>query len=230
VSREPLLPHKEGNAVKLLLREGQLYLLILAVLALIFFFIHPLLLLLPIAILGFLLFFFRDPERELPPEVLGEIAFLSPADGKVTLVEEVDEPYYFKGRAKLVTIFLSPLDVHVNRTPIAGRVVRVEHRPGLFKPAYIIDAPSVNERNYVAIENNGVRCLLVQIVGVLARRVVCWAKPGDELSRGEKFGLMKFGSCMQVFMPLETATLVQVGDKVVGAQTVIGVIKDDPVD
>ncbi|MDP3487059.1 MAG: phosphatidylserine decarboxylase [Bacillota bacterium] len=216
--------------MKLLLREGSLYLYILGISALILFFINPLLVVLPLAIFFFLLFFFRDPVREHPPEKDGEFVFLSPADGKVTAVDEVHEPYFIKGRAKLVTIFLSPLNVHVNRVPISGKVVRVEHKIGKFKPAYVVDAPSVNERNYVALENDHIKCLLVQIVGVLARRVVCWVKPGDDVVRGEKFGLMKFGSCMQVFMPIEAESRVKVGEHVIGGETVIGVIINEAVD
>ena len=216
--------------MKLLLKEGSLYLYILGVLALILFFVHPLLLVLPVAVFFFLLFFFRDPVRVHPTEKDGELTFLSPADGKVTAVDEVDEPYFLKGKAKLVTIFLSPFNVHVNRVPISGKVVKVEHKMGKFKPAYVVDAPSVNERNYVALESGHVKCLLVQIVGVLARRVVCWVKPGDELVRGEKFGLMKFGSCMQVFMPIEAEARVKVGEHVVGGETVIGVIRHEAVD
>ncbi|KAF0193776.1 MAG: phosphatidylserine decarboxylase [Bacillota bacterium] len=215
--------------MKLILREGSLYLYILSIFALILFFIHPLFVSLPVAVFFFLLFFFRDPIREHPAEKAGEFSFLSPADGKVTAVDEVEEPYFFKGRAKLVTIFLSPFNVHVNRVPISGKVVRVEHKIGKFKPAYVVDAPSVNERNYVALENEHTKCLLVQIVGVLARRVVCWVKSGDDVVRGEKFGLMKFGSCMQVFMPIEAETRVKVGEHVVGGETVIGVIRNEAV-
>ncbi len=125
----------------------------------------------------------------------------------------------------MVTIFLSPLDVHVNRSPISGHVKAVEHRQGKFRPAYLADAPSVNERNYLVVQNSETQCLLVQIVGIVARRVVCWAKVGEELQRGEKFGLMKFGSSLQVFMPPETEMRVKQGARVVGGETVIGVIR-----
>jgi len=216
--------------MKLLLKEGRLYLFILLALGLILFFVHPWLVVLPIVVVFFLLFFFRDPVRKYPPEKTGEISFLSPADGKVTVVDDVDEPYFIKGRAKLVTIFLSPLDVHVNRVPISGKIELVAHKAGKFRPAYIADAPSVNERNYVAIKGENTRCLLVQIVGVLARRVVCWVKPGDIVVRGDKFGLMKFGSCMQVFMPLEAEVMVRVGERVVGGESVIGVVRSEAVD
>jgi len=209
----------------LLLQEGRTYLLILAVLALGAYLIHPLLVLIPLALVIFLAYFFRDPQRTHPLEIENETTFLSPADGRVMVVAEVNEPYLFAAPAKLVTIFLSPLDVHVNRSPIAGEVTKVAHQPGLFRPAYLVDAPAVNERNYVAIKGADTQCLLVQIVGVVARRVVCWVKVGDKIERGAKFGVMKFGSSMQVFMPREANCTVRVGDKVVGGETVIGVIK-----
>jgi len=208
----------------LLWREGRIYLLILAVVAVGAYLWHPWLLVIPLAVLIFLAYFFRDPKRVPPAENRGEAAFLSPADGKVMVVSEVEEPFLFAGPAKLVTIFLSPLDVHVNRAPISGEVVEVRHKKGLYRPAFLVDAPSVNERNYVAIRNERVQCLLVQIVGVVARRVVCWAKKGDRVARGEKFGLMKFGSSIQIFMPSDTACAVRVGERVVGGETVIGVM------
>lgn len=216
--------------MKLLLLEGRSYLVVLALFAAVLFSIHPLLLCIPLLGFGFLLYFFRDPKRHHPPANDGEIDFLAPADGKVMIVEVVHDPYLFGGPAQMVTIFLSPLDVHVNRSPIGGRVTVVEHRPGQFRAAYLAEAPSVNERNYVAVKNNETQCLLVQIVGVLARRVVCWVKAGDELQRGEKFGLMKFGSSLQVFMPPETQVRVKRGARVVGGETVIGVIKRGALD
>ncbi|MBT9133594.1 MAG: Phosphatidylserine decarboxylase proenzyme [Firmicutes bacterium] len=211
--------------MKLLLAEGRTYIAIVAVLAIALFAIHPLLLSLPLFGLGFLLYFFRDPKRDHPPAIAGEIDFLAPADGRVTVVDVVHEPYLFRGSAQMVTIFLSPLDVHVNRSPISGHVKAVEHRQGKFRPAYLADAPSVNERNYLVVQNSETQCLLVQIVGIVARRVVCWAKVGEELQRGEKFGLMKFGSSLQVFMPPETEMRVKQGARVVGGETVIGVIR-----
>jgi len=128
----------------------------------------------------------------------------------------------------MVTIFLSPLDVHVNRAPIDGVVESVEYRKGKFRPAYVADAPSVNERNYVIIRGEHAQCLVVQIVGVLARRVVCWVNKGDTVKRGEKFGLMKFGSCVQVFMPAKTVVTVTEGARVMGAESVIGVMAHEP--
>ncbi len=208
----------------LLWQEGRSYLAILAAVAVGAYLLYPPLLILPFFGVGFLAYFFRDPERAHPEEKQGEVTFLSPADGKVMVVAEVNEPYFFAGPARLITIFLSPLDVHVNRAPIAGEVVEVRHKKGLFRPAFLADAPSVNERNYVAIRGESTQCLLVQIVGVVARRVVCWVKKGDKLERGAKFGVMKFGSSMQVFMPLAATCTVRAGERVVGGETVIGVI------
>ncbi len=219
-----------SSGLRLLLAEGRNYILILALLATALFFVHPLLVTLPLIGFGFLLYFFRDPKRTHPPENDAEIDFLAPADGQVTAVDVVHDPYLFGGPARMVTIFLSPLDVHVNRSPIGGRVTAVEHKPGLYRPAYLADAPSVNERNYVTVQSNETQCLLVQIVGVVARRVVCWVKVGDELKRGEKFGLMKFGSSLQVFMPPETEMRVKLGTRVVGGETVIGVISRGTMD
>lgn len=208
--------------MRLLMTEGRAYVLILAALAVLFGYLHAYLVAVPIALFFFLLFFFRDPERALPVPRPGMEDFVSPADGKVTAVGVVEENYLFEGPAAMVTIFLSPLDVHVNRSPLAGEIKQVEHRPGLFRAAYIADAPSVNERNYIVIENSRARCLAVQIVGVLARRVVCWVKPGQSVDAGARIGLMKFGSCMQVFMPPQTELQVSEGDRVRAGETVIG--------
>jgi phosphatidylserine decarboxylase len=211
--------------MKLLLREGRTYLAILALLAAVLFFVYPPLLFIPLLLFGLLIYFFRDPKRRQPAANDAEIDFLAPADGRVMVVDVVHDPYLFRGPAQMVTIFLGPLDVHINRSPIGGRVTAVEHRRGQFRPAYLAEAPAVNERNYVAVKNDETQCLLVQIVGILARRVVCWVKVGDELERGEKFGLMKFGSSLQVFMPPATEVRVKRGARVVGGETVIGVIK-----
>ncbi len=213
--------------MSLLFSEGRTYVLILAVLAFLLWFVQPFLILVPITLFLFLLFFFRDPQRTPPEPRPGLEYFVSPADGKVTAVGPVDESYLFQGPSMMVTIFLSPLDVHVNRTPIGGTVTQTEHKPGLFRAAYIAEAPSVNERNYIVVENVHARCLVVQIVGVLARRVVCWVKAGQALQAGERIGLMKFGSCMQVFMPPDTKIKVATGDRVRAGETIIGEMSYD---
>jgi phosphatidylserine decarboxylase len=175
---------------------------------------------LPVAVAAFMAFFFRDPERT-PPAVPG--AVLAPADGRVTAAgAETADP--FVGPAREVTIFLSPLDVHVNRAAIAGRVVSVEHRRGGFRPAYRPEAAD-NERTIIAMEGPAGRAVMRQVAGVLARRIVCRVKPGDVLAAGQRFGMIKFGSRMDVVMPARARVLVGVGDRVRAGETVLGVLE-----
>jgi phosphatidylserine decarboxylase len=171
-----------------------------------------------VALAGFMAFFFRDPERR-PPEMPG--AVLAPADGRVVDVSEVVDP--FVGPASRVSIFLSPLDVHVNRAPIAGAVVGVEYRAGAFVPAYRADASEVNERTTVAIQGEEMRVVVRQIAGTLARRVVCRLRPGDRVAAGERFGIIKFGSRADVILPLEVRIAVRPGDRVRAGETVLGI-------
>jgi phosphatidylserine decarboxylase len=174
----------------------------------------------PLAVAAFMAFFFRDPERT-PPAVSG--AIVSPADGRVTVVgEEAADP--FVGPAREVTIFLSPLDVHVNRSTIAGRVVSVERRQGGFHAAYRPEAAG-NEQTIIALEGPVGRVVMRQVVGALARRIVCRVKPGDALAAGERFGMIKFGSRMDVVMPARARVLVRVGDRVRAGETVLGVVE-----
>lgn len=174
-----------------------------------------------LALSGFMAFFFRDPERR-PPDVAG--AVLAPADGRVMDVrtEVLDS---FVGRARQVSIFLSPLDVHVNRAPIAGEVVGVEYRSGAFLPAYRADASELNERTTVAIQGDGMRVVVRQIAGVLARRVVCRVRAGDRLAAGERFGIIRFGSRADVVMPHEVRISVRPGDRVRAGETILGVLE-----
>jgi phosphatidylserine decarboxylase len=174
-----------------------------------------------VAVSGFMTFFFRDPERRAP-EVAG--AVLAPADGRVVEVaDEVWDP--FVGRARRVSIFLSPLDVHVNRAPIGGSVVSVEHRPGAFVPAYRADASEVNERTTVAIQGDTMRVVVRQIAGALARRVVCRVRSGDRLAAGERFGIIRFGSRADVVVPYEVEIGVRSGDRVRAGETLLGVLR-----
>lgn len=169
---------------------------------------------------AFMAFFFRDPER-VPPAVPG--AILAPADGRVADVREgLDDP--FVGPARQVSIFLSPLDVHVNRSAIGGRVVSVEYRPGAFLPAYRPEASDRNERTSIAIEGETGRVVLRQIAGILARRVVCRVRSGDRLAAGERFGMIKFGSRMDVVMPAGARLAVRVGDRVRAGESILGVL------
>jgi phosphatidylserine decarboxylase len=166
---------------------------------------------------GFLAYFFRDPDRTVPsdPDVV-----VSPADGRVTFSGPADPRWAPPGRWHQVTIFLSPIDVHINRTPVGGRVTRVEYRPGRFLPAYNA-ASNDNELNEIWIDHDGRAIVFRQVVGLLARRIVCRVREGDVLERGQRVGLMKFGSRMDVFAPLDAELCVGVGSRVVAGETII---------
>jgi phosphatidylserine decarboxylase len=178
---------------------------------------------------GFLLFFFRDPERV---HSAAPSAVISPADGRVMVAGDPTGESTPPGRWKQVSVFLSPMDVHVNRIPVSGRVTRVEYHPGRFLPAYRKDSGDLNERSEVTIDHEGQPIVVRQIVGVLARRVVCRTREGLQVKAGERFGVMKFGSRMDVFVPVDATLHVRVGDAVVGGVTVIATLtssrpKDD---
>jgi phosphatidylserine decarboxylase len=163
--------------------------------------------------------FFRDPERAIPIVANG---VLSPADGRVMSVEDAVDP--FVGPAVRVAIFLSPLDVHVNRAPIGGVVADTVYTPGRFMAAYD-PAAEVNERCAVRLQGEHTRVTVVQIAGVVARRIVCRVGPGDKLEAGERFGMIRFGSRTDCYMPRGTEVTVRVGEHVTGGQTVIGVLR-----
>jgi phosphatidylserine decarboxylase len=166
---------------------------------------------------AFFAYFFRDPERQVPTEP-GLV--VSPADGRVVIAGPSDGRWSPPGDWKQITIFLSPMDVHMNRVPVDGRVTRIEYRAGRFLPAYKEDA-NQNELNEIWIDHHGEPVVVRQIVGVLARRIVCRVVEGQTLARGERIGLMKFGSRMDVFLPARAAILVQVGEHVVAGETVL---------
>lgn len=176
----------------------------------------------PFALLGgFFAYFFRDPDRVVP---LAEGLVVSPADGRVMTAGPADRQWAPPGDWKQVTIFLSPLDVHINRTPVAGRVTRIAYRPGSFLPAYD-QRSNTNESNEIWLDHQGQAIVIRQVVGVLARRIVCRVREGDELARGERIGLMKFGSRMDVFVPPSADLRVEAGQTVVGGETVIAVLQ-----
>ena len=166
----------------------------------------------------FFLFFFRDPERVVNT---ADNAVLSPADGRVMVAGAPTGQQFPPGRWQQVSIFLSPMDVHVNRMPVSGRVTKVVYHPGRFLPAYKPDAGDLNEYTEVWVDHHGETIVFRQIVGILARRIVCRAKEGDEVKAGDRFGVMKFGSRMDLFLPVNAVVKVKVGEKVVAAQTVL---------
>lgn len=170
---------------------------------------------------AFFLFFFRDPDRH-PPS--GENLVLSPADARVMTAGELPWPGAPEGEWKVVSMFLSPMDVHVNRTPVAGTVRRVEYHPGKFFPAYKKEAGELNEWTEVWFDRPGGPIVVRQIVGILARRIVCRLEQGQKVSAGDRFGVMKFGSRIDMFIPRTATIHVKVGDKVVGGETTIATL------
>jgi phosphatidylserine decarboxylase len=175
--------------------------------------------LLPLVIgVGFCLWFFRDPERQPPP---GEGLLVSPADGRVLEVRAEREGQYVRAPATRVSIFMSPLDVHVNRSPVSGTVELVRHTAGKFRAAFDGKASLDNERNAVVLESGGRRYVVVQIAGALARRIVCRRRPGERLARGERLGMILFGSRVDLFLPPDVTPLVERGARVRAGQTAV---------
>ena len=174
-----------------------------------------------VAVTVFVAYFFRDPERRTPE---GEGLFVSPADGKVILIKDVFENDYLKSDTKEISIFMSPLNVHVNRAPCSGVVRSVKYSPGKYMAAYKDDAPIENENIVMVLACQENSILVRQVAGFVARRTVCRVKPGDTLRRGERYGMIKFGSRLDVYMPTNTEIKVAQGEKVRAGETVIGKI------
>ncbi len=170
----------------------------------------------------FFAYFFRDPVRETPS---GENLILSPADGKIVAIETASEPLFLKSQAQKISIFLSPLDVHINRIPASGKVDYLSYSPGKFLAAYRDKASTDNEQTATGITSPNGKILFKQIAGVLARRIVCRLKLGQEVRAGEKFGMIRFGSRVDIFLPEGLELKVQKGDKVTGGETVMAVAK-----
>jgi phosphatidylserine decarboxylase len=175
---------------------------------------------------AFFVFFFRDPDRQPLPGGPGgrDAAVLSPADGRVLIAGPASAKAAPPGEWQQISIFLSPMDVHVNRVPVSGRVTRVSFTPGRFLPAYHKDAATTNERSEIWIDHPGQSVVARQVVGILARRVVCRVESGAEVRAGDRFGIMKFGSRMDVFVPTSATVAVSAGQKVRGGETVIAML------
>lgn len=163
------------------------------------------------ALAGFMIFFFRDPERTVPQ---GEGLIVSAADGTVTRIDDGPD-------GKLISVFLSPLDVHINRSPIGGTISKITYTPGRKMPATSNKASLENERNSLVIDGPDMTVTCTQIAGILARRIVCWPKESDTLERGQRFGLIKFSSRTDVLMPPDVELAVSIGDRVRGGETII---------
>ena len=171
-----------------------------------------------LALTTFFLFFFRDPDRRVEA---ADAAVLSPADGRVMVAGPSTAQSFPAANWQQISIFLSPMDVHVNRMPVSGRIEHVEYHPGRFLPAFKAEAGDLNEYTELHVDVRGRKVIFRQIVGILARRIVCRAKVGDEVKAGDRFGVMKFGSRMDIFLPPDAAVRVKVGDKVTAGVTVL---------
>lgn len=172
------------------------------------------------AIAAFMAYFFRDPQRLSPtdPNVV-----VSPADGRVTRVQRIEDNT--DSSPTLVSIFLSPLDVHINRAPIAGQITDVSYTKGKFLVAMDERASLVNEQNALTIEGEKITVVCKQIAGILARRIICWKRAGDSVALGERFGLIKFSSRTDILMPANVDVIITEGERVQGGTTIIGRIK-----
>jgi len=215
--------------------EGYPFIIVFAVLtAITYIFVNPLVAVIPLGITFFMVFFFRDPERKVPE---GEGLFVSPADGRVILIKNVCEdttppipPLLRGGEGGVkdtnrgfieISIFMSPLNVHVNRAPCDGNVNIIKYSPGRFKAAYKDEASIKNENIVMVLDGKEGRVLVKQVAGFLARRAVCKVKVGDVLRRGERYGIIKFGSRLDVYLPKAVRITVKLGDRVKAGETVI---------
>ncbi|MCL6610062.1 MAG: phosphatidylserine decarboxylase family protein [Peptococcaceae bacterium] len=203
---------------------GWTYLVVLAAITGIFYWSYKPASVVTALLFLFTVYFFRNPRRTIPGD---RKAILSPADGVVMSVSSVREDRFIGGPAKKVSIFLSIFNVHVNRSPVAGEVKYIDYVPGKFLPAFKSHASEINERNYLGIESSGARVLVCQVTGFIARRIVCYAKEGGRLDRGQVFGMIKFGSCTEIFVPEDVDVLVGPGDSVKGGETIIGRFPDE---
>lgn len=204
-------------------REGYIYIaaaLLLAVLVYAGF--GPIPAIAPIILAGYFTYFFRNPNRDIPQD---ENLIVSPADGTVQDVVELEDDEFIKGPCTKIIIFLSVFNVHVNRSPIAGEIKCQKYVCGRFRPAYKDEVGFDNERHMLGIENGKMRVTVTQIAGILARRIVSWVTLDDTLTKGQVYGLIKFGSCTELVVPKNVEVLVKKGDKVRGGESVLGRIK-----
>jgi phosphatidylserine decarboxylase len=169
---------------------------------------------------AFFLYFFRDPERAIPGDAA---VIVSPADGRVIRVDEVREEEFLQGVAKRVAIFMNVFNVHVNRAPVAGVIASSEHRNGRFLAAFKDEAEKTNERQATLLAaDQGSQVLVVQIAGLLARRIIAFRSPGDRLSKGERLGLICFGSRVDIYLPATCEVIVKKGDRLQAGASILG--------
>jgi phosphatidylserine decarboxylase len=172
---------------------------------------------------AFVTWFFRNPKRRTPDDPKSVI---SPADGEVIKIEDIPESDFLKGPSKKISIFMNVFNVHVNRIPYSGTINSIHYHKGNFFSANLDKASSLNERNSILIKtDNGKEILTVQIAGLIARRIECWVKEGMHVNKGDRFGLIRFGSRLEIFLPSDSITSVKIGDKVKAGETPIGWLK-----
>lgn len=204
-----------------IVRDGYLYILVPLAFVVLFLWLGLWPLAIAFAVLAaFMAFFFRDPTREAPDD---SNVVVSPADGRVTRVSAIDETN--ESSSTLVSIFLSPFDVHINRSPIAGEIISVSYMRGKFLIATDEKASLVNEQNVLTIKGDRITVVCKQIAGIVARRIVCWKQAGEHVALGEKIGLIKFSSRTDLVLPANVEVLVNVGTRVRGGTTIIGRIR-----
>lgn len=171
----------------------------------------------------FVAYFFRNPERVIPT---GEGVVVSPADGKVIVIKEVFEDQYLKKNMLQISIFLNVFNVHIQRVPISGQVKEVRYHPGKFLAAWDDKASLDNEQVGMVLDTGKHAILVKQIAGLVARRIACWASTGEKIQMGDRYGLIRFGSRVDIFLPVGTEVKVKLGDKTVGGETILGVIRE----
>lgn len=207
-----------------IISEGYPFIFGCALLALVLgFSIHPYIAVIPLVLMLYFCYFFRNPKRQI---ITDDSVILSPADGTVTDIVPLETDEFVKEPCNKVIIFMSVFNVHVNRSPIQGKIKLQKYFCGRFRPAYKDTVGVENEHHVLGIENDRVRISVKQIAGILARRIVSFVTLDDDLKQGELYGMIKFGSCLEVVMPKKVEIMVEKGQKVAGGQTILGRIKD----
>lgn len=204
----------------MIVRDGYSYILTALLLAVLFAFtIHPYAAVVPLVFAVYFAYFFRNPERTI---VQDDSVLVSPADGTVMEIIPLESDDFVTGPCNKIVIFMSVFDVHVNRSPMTGKVMVQQYICGRFKPAYKDSVGFINERHMIGIENKKVRISVIQVAGILARRIVSWVTLDDELEKGERYGMIKFGSCLEIVVPQNVEVTVKPGQKTRAGETVIG--------